>query len=803
LTAGSSSNNSARSPVEEAYLEAIHAHEKGDLDKTISALQNVLSIDPVHIGALELTGIILLKNDNAMAAHRTLQAVAKFKPIDITAQLRLADAAEQAGEESDAKKALQRAVVVQPQASMALLKTVNFFARRGCIAEASLHAGRNIFAGNLTSTAFSIRARLQAEDNNNGSVYNDLRRALLVMPESGGDLLPVAQITEQMNDLTGAERIYRRFCKIFSPKEPQGWGGYHDLLRKRHRTKEAELQLMRALILAPAEPVLWGRTQGMILNAIPPIFSATASVVCDSENSRAWMRLLLILGSDPRLSHYTKRAAEALRRVNLYARRSPITRFTFAELAYVNGTREEAGEQLQIFFQEVMEGLESRDPKMDHDFGCLVFLYFLLFFGDIDECKYFAGLIDSEFGGQVNNQIHLKKIQLTLDLVLAYQVKPFKWSSDKRRVVSLPVWGAKYVDMWLRYGLPSLFGNENRQFWESGETVFHIATTPDDWQRLNENQLFQKFCKHHNPQFIDITPILKSGIETPWYHALTLSHWVSIFIARDENADFIGLVADYIFSDGSMTFLAERVERANMQAAFTVDFWVAGETAGPSFDRLYANDGSLSISTHEMLQIYGENMSARIHFNETGAHMQSIPSNPSRMYYRLSNGLRIDNLQPQLFFATSDVLQGLWFNGLPMTDNGLIDLVFTAIGNLDTSEMLVDPTRFGCIVLDYDEEERAKTGHYPERIHSLEPVANLAQQIVQRKLWSPGRKWALENPLYVSFDETAPDQVDADSFMNAVSSLLPEPHISGYQAMVKDIGRQEFKSWLERRKSIH
>lgn len=190
----------------------------------------------------------------------------------------------------------------------------------------------------------------------------------------------------------------------------------------------------------------------------------------------------------------------------------------------------------------------------------------------------------------------------------------------------------------------------------------------------------------------------------------------SILIARDENADFVGLVADYIFSDGSLTYIAERVEKASIQAAFTVDFWVKGEAAGPIFGNSHADDGTLSIPPHKMMQVFGENISARVYFNDTGPHLKSIPSDPSRMYCRLSNGLRIDNLQPQLFFASPSVIRDFWSIGLPMTDNGFVDLVLTAVGDFRTSEMLVDPARFGCIVLDYDEGERARTGHYPERV---------------------------------------------------------------------------------------
>lgn len=756
----------------------------------------MLSLDPNNVDALELTGIILVATGNAGAAFQTLKAVAGIKPLDPAAQCRLANAAGQAGEDTAAIAAFRRAMIVHPLSGEAHLRALNFLAARGDPSQALLFAQRNILLGDCSSPAFSIRAKLQFGERDLTPSRRDLQRALILAPEAGNDLLPLAQLLEKSNDTNGAERLYRLFSKICAPREPQGWLVYHDLLRTRRRIAEATVLLKRALILAPAEPALWDRMTGAEWGNDDPSFAATASAMCGSRNPQAWMLVLQRLGSDSGAVHLARRAAEAMMRVNQQARRTPMIRFSMAEMEFVRGNREEARQQLRLFFKEVSEGLEKRDPNMEHDFGCLIFLYFFLFLGTVEDCARFAALVRPDVGGDTNNQIHLLKLKLLIGLVAAYRSRPHGWTSDRRRVVSLPVWGAKYVDMWLKYGLPSLFGVKNRTFWEAGEVVFHVATTPADQARLNEDPLFRKFCQRHTPYFLDVTPVLTAGLPTPSYQALTLAHWAAILIARDENADFVGLVADYIFSDGSLSFLAEQAEQAHLQAGFTVDFWVAGEAAAPVFDSLIAEDGTLSISPLRMNAIFAENSSARLHFNEAGPDLDSIPSDPSRMYTRLPNGLRIDNLQPQLFFATPELLRKFWSIGLPMTDNGLVDFVLMANGSFEGSDMLVDPERFGCIVLDFDEEERAKTGHYPERLRSSEPVRDLAEQIARSKLWSPGRKWALENPLYVAFDGAPPDRAEADRFMAAVTSRLPEPSSTGYLDMVRDIGRDEFERFL-------
>ncbi|UUX51658.1 tetratricopeptide repeat protein [Nisaea acidiphila] len=781
------------------FIGAVAAYQRGDVAEAIGKLREILSSHPGHVEAQELTGVILLSKGEFAASFQMLKLVTQAKPLDVISQFRLAEAAERIRHENCAADAYRRAEIAEPNSSAVQLRLLSFHAAHGRGASARKHASRNIIVGDLSSLAFSIRAKLQFGAGDPGTVRDDLMRSLIIAPANGADMYPLAQILEKTSDTNRAEKLYRKFCKVMGPLDARGWGALYDLLSSRRRRKEGTAFLKRALILSPAEPAFWSRMSGADWSHPDPSFAATAAAMSGSPIPAVWMQVLLSLASKHDMVHLAKRAAEAMRRVNLEARSSPSIRFSLAEMTFVNGDKEEARRQLQLFFSEVSAGLEDARQEVKHDFGCIVFLYFLLFSGAVEECARFADRLHSDFGGNSNTQIHFNKLKLLLGLVTGYRTRPHIWSSERRRVVSLPVWGAKYVTMWLKYGLPSLFGEENRKFWDEGETVFHVATTPEDWSRLNADPLFERFCKRHSPKFLDVTPILKSGLQAGSYQALTLAHWASISIARDENAEFVGLVADYIFSDGSMSFIADQVQEADMQAAFTVDFWVAGEAATPVFDSLLSDDGTLSISAQRMMQVFSENSSARIHFNEAGRGLGSIPSDPSRIYNRLPNGLRIDNLQPQLFFATPEFLRDVWLLGLPMTDNGLVDLVFTGEDKSERCRILVDPHRFGCVVLDFDEEERAATGHYPERLQSVDPEADLADQILRSSLWSPGRRWALENPLYVSFDGEPPDRTEADRFMAAVRTRLPVPRLSGNLAMVHELGREEFaRFWTQR-----
>ena len=381
-------------------------------------------------------------------------------------------------------------------------------------------------------------------------------------------------------------------------------------------------------------------------------------------------------------------------------------------------------------------------------------------------------------------------------MIASYRTDAYKWQSKKRRIVCVPVWGEEYFDMWLKYGLASLFGERNRQYWENGETVFQIFSTPRDWARLQDEPFFQKCSQRFTAKFIDISPVLASSLPSTSYMALLLSHWASIFIARDEDADFMGLVADYIFADGSLPYLADLFDNKGKRSVFTVDFWVSISGAS-AYDEARSDDGTLSVSTREMLDLFCSHTSSRIHFNEAGPDLSSLPSDPSRIYTRIPNGLRIDNLQPQLFYARPEVLQNLWFPGFPMTDNWLVDMIHAASGTFDDMEMLVDCNLFGCTVLDLDEEQRVATGYYPSRMSCTDPVEDLAAQIQRSNLWSPGREWALKHPLYATWDDKPPQSAIADEFMENVAGHLQKaiPYIQ--VEFAQEIGLPVFDAFLD------
>ena len=117
-------------------------------------------------------------------------------------------------------------------------------------------------------------------------------------------------------------------------------------------------------------------------------------------------------------------------------------------------------------------------------------------------------------------------------------------------------------------------------------------------------------------------------------------------------------------------------------------------------------------------------------------------------------------MQPQLIYASSTALKRIWSHNLPMTDNGFVDIFEIANDGIETGEMLVDLERFGCIALDPDEEERARTGHYPRDL---------------------ARKWAMENPLYLSFDGAAPISPMRLRHLPA-PRRMPEPVIGSWKS---------------------
>ncbi len=473
-------------------------------------------------------------------------------------------------------------------------------------------------------------------------------------------------------------------------------------------------------------------------------------------------------------SEQQDRLAQIYIRAEKAAPSAPSVRWSLAKLTHTVNQPAEAERHIRLYFQEVTAALDGRYSDARHDGGMVDFLYYLMFRGEADLCRHYVPRVNPSAGGNVEAAQRLLELRLVLQMVDAYRADAHIWQSGPRRIVSVPVWGAEYVDMWLKYGLASLFGEQNRDYWREGETVFQIFSTPEDWARLQSAPLFQQLGQQFVAKFIDVTPVLEAGMASESYKALLLSHWTSIFIARDEDADFMGLVADYIFADGSLSTLADLFEDKGKHSAFTVDFWVAMAGTG-SYDLARSNDGTLSVSMREMLDIFCSHTSSRIHFNEAGPELDSIPSDPSRIYSRIPNGMRIDNLQPQLFYARPEVLRNLWSMRFPMTDNGLVDMIRAASDSFDDMEMLVDGDLFGCTVLDFDEEHRAATGYYPSRMNSTDPVQDLAAQISRSHLWSRGREWALQHPLYVTNDAKPPQSAVADEFMERVSLRLRNP----------------------------
>lgn len=784
---------SQQASVHDLYGMAISAWQSGDLAGSAAKAQQVLGREPGHVGALEIVGILLLQQGEVSAAYGPLRLVAHAQALGEISQYRLAEAAQALGRVEEAIQALRRAILANPEAQPALSRLIGVLMARGAFSEALPLADRIVWLGVLDSAVFSLRGSLRKEVKSPKPAGSDMMRTYILAPESSQNLFQCVVATQWSGDPNRAERLIRRYCYYYAASDPRGWEVYYDLLAQRRRRHEVTRHLKRALALTPGNPGLWSRMCQAEWQNPSRGFAEIATAVSAPSDPYAWIKVLQALIRYPEQSNWSM---EAKIRAEEAAPSAPLVRFSLAELAFATGQFEEARRHLQLFFREVSATLVGRNPDARQDTGTLYFLYYLMYRGDPDLCRYFAERVDPLVGGNSDAAAKLVQIRLMLQMIASYRADAHTWQSERRRIVSVPVWGEEYVDMWLKYGLASLFGERNRQYWEDGETVFQIFSTPEDWARLQDAPLFRRHCHLFTAKFIDITPVLVSGLPSTSYMALLLSHWVSIFVARDEGADFMGLVADYIFADGSLSHLADLFENKGKRSAFTVDFWVSITGTGV-YDEARSDDGTLSVSAREMSDIFCSHTSSRIHFNEAGPELESIPSDPSRIYNRIPNGLRIDNLQPQLFYARPEVLRNFWFAGFPMTDNWLVDMVHAASGTFDDMEMLVDGDLFGCTVLDFDEEKRAATGHYPPRISSTDPIEDLAAQIRRSKLWSPGREWALKHPLYVTNDAKSPQSAVADEFMGDVVGRLQKANRAIQIEMAREIGLPAFDAFLD------
>lgn len=781
---------------QELLQRATASLQAGDLATCWQLVQELLASRPVSVAALELLGVLLFQTGRHGEAYEPFREVARHAPLNPLNQFRLALASEVSGRIADAEQALIRTVLIAPAEGQAWMQRSGQCWRLDRADSALAAAGRAVILQPGDPATFHARAQMRLRLGEKTDARHDLIREALLAPERGQGILLLAETFRAAGQPKAAERLYRRQCHFSAPHDPAAWLALAAWLMERRRTDDAVPVLRRVLCLAPGHPDAWDKLASALTgnrSGQRAERAVLAAAVSAPGNGAAWLRMARRLSGDTDSSARRKTAILMAARC---AEAAPDTQFALAEFLFQVGDRAEAASWLARFFRETHKAILARQVGPGSARAAALFLNFVIFRQRPAACLPYLSGLDPEAGGDQVGALFLTKIRLLAELDAAYAERPHRWRSSARQIVSLPVWGAEYVDTWLEWGLPSLLADANAPFWEQRETVVHVLTTPEDWLRLSRSDGFARLQERAAVIFLDMTPIIREKLSFGGYFAMCLGHWVSICIARQEAADFVGLVADYMFADGALGYLASETAADRMAAAFTVDLPFR-EDGLSAFRACRTPAGTLDIPARTMVDAFLGHPSSRVSAHEVGVGCKTIPSGPSRLNARFGGGWCIASMQPQLFFVNAALAGDLWYPDLPATDNGFADMALNALGSTERMRMLNEPMRFGCVAIERGDDARAAEGEFADRHKSDDPVADLAAQVRRSRFVTPARMWALENPMYVMPGGAAPASEPEETILSSLRRTLGEPDDIAVLTLAREIGFPAFERFLE------
>lgn len=112
------------------------------------------------------------------------------------------------------------------------------------------------------------------------------------------------------------------------------------------------------------------------------------------------------------------------------------------------------------------------------------------------------------------------------------------------------VWGERYTDFLVNFCIPSLLAPNNiPALANRGRNKFLIATTEEDWARIQQRPIFERLREYVEPVKIAIPPC-PEGV-SPCVH-MGIGHKLATHIAFEDRAYGVLLTPDLMLSDGSV-----------------------------------------------------------------------------------------------------------------------------------------------------------------------------------------------------------------------------------------------------------
>lgn len=170
--------------------------------------------------------------------------------------------------------------------------------------------------------------------------------------------------------------------------------------------------------------------------------------------------------------------------------------------------------------------------------------------------------------------------------------------------ILIPVWGVAYVNKWIDISLPTLLASGNLPAMAAEyPTTVTLLSDERSFRYFKSTNACLKLAQLVKIEFVDISDLLG---KTTYSVALTQAFARGMF---GENAHsplttaYVLLVGDYIFSDGSLRTLVDRI-RAGHRAIFQGNFGVKEESVSPIISReISRQGGQLEISARDLMKL--------------------------------------------------------------------------------------------------------------------------------------------------------------------------------------------------------
>lgn len=777
-----------------SFATALAAYNAGRPGDAVRICQMVLQAEPNNADAAHLLGLILLQAGQAAAAVAPLRAAVTGKAGDVQIRIHLAEAVNGAAGPLQALDYFRAALLLAPESDLTTARIAELKGGVGDRHGAAGLARRSTIMAPVNPSHRYLHARCRAALNDVAYVERDIRRAALLLPAEVEVLRYLATVCAWRGDANYAGRVLRRLSRLV-PNDPDVWRrlAVHQIARRLQ--DEAVPSIKCAIVLEPGAVDSWRSFMHIARDRQDSASALTVSrryVVCNPGDAEALLYLATAehaLGNDARYRHVID-ALESL------APRNPAVWQALALDRRDRGLSKQAGQLLDHYFKETASRLTAEPPDLVSDIGLVAFLTTNLIGGRYEAVRHYCEVARALPAANPRIDVEVFKCASVAGAAGSYSKSPVRWLTDNRLIVSVPVWGRKFADLWLKAGLASMNTPDNRRLWTRQETAFHIVSTRDTWDYLCTLKPFEALRERHHVCFLDIEPTLRAGYQATNYLAMTVAQWVSLCIAIRERASYLSLVADYVFSASAFAHLSDLLDRDAADVFYTIDFPVSDKAE----DLLYRHqdeDGLLSISERSLADLFLNHPSRRVAHHDISLTDRTLPTDPSRLNVRLADGIQIRSMQPQLVYATSRALEGFWAPALSATDNGFADMVLPNLSGEERMMMLNDPERFGCAVLEVDEDTRTETGHFAKR----RPIeTDLAVELMgafqNAGFLTRGRIWALRNPMNVMRDGVSSDTA-ATGFIDQIAAALPYAETDAVRQLMYDLGRPAFARFLE------